>query len=67
MGEDLKAYVARKIDAANKIIEEATRAGAIFNPITSDGLENGIPMITITIKINESKLLEWRKIQSEGA
>lgn len=66
MVESIDDYVVRKMMEVQNIIQEATEAKAIMNPVITDGFDPAIGAnISINIRINESKLNEYRKLKSQ--
>jgi len=64
--ESIDDYVVRKMMEVQNIIQEATEAKAIMNPVITDGFDPAIGAnISINIRINESKLNEYRKLKSQ--
>lgn len=57
-------YIVRKMMQVQNLIQEATEAKAIMNPVINDGFDQAIGAnISINIRINESKLNEYRKLK----
>lgn len=64
MVESTQEYVIRKMTEVQNLIQEATEANAIMNPVITDGYDPTIGAnISISIRINETKLNEYRKIK----
>lgn len=66
MVESIDDYVVRKMMEVQNLIQEATEAKAIMNPVITDGYDPSMGAnISINIRINESKLNEYRKLKSQ--
>lgn len=66
MVESIDDYLTRKMMEVQNLIQEATEAKAIMNPIVTDGFDQAMGAnISIQIRINESKLNEFRKLKSQ--
>lgn len=59
-------YINRKMTECQALIQEATEAGAIMNPVITDGFDQQGAHIAINIRINEPKLNEYRKIKKQN-
>lgn len=66
MVESIDDYVVRKMMEVQNLIQEATEAKAIMNPVITDGYDTAMGAnISINIRINESKLNEYRKLKTQ--
>ena len=62
MVESVDEYIIRKMQEVQNLIQEATEAKALGNPIINDQMDAGGACILITIRINEPKLVEYRRL-----